>query len=94
MPAISALVVGPRPANGTCTILIPAAAFISSTPMCGALPTPALPKLSFSGFALAWATSSAIDFTGTLALTATANGDCRTPAMKAKSSGILYGTQP
>jgi hypothetical protein len=32
---------------------MPAATLISAMPMCGALPTPALPKFSLPGFALA-----------------------------------------
>ena len=52
MPAISALVIGPNPLNGTCTMLMPAATLISAMPMCGALPMPALPKFSLSGIGL------------------------------------------
>ena len=53
VPATSAFVAGPSPANGTWTIWMPEVLAIIATVRWGALPSPALPKFSLPGLALA-----------------------------------------
>ena len=65
---------GGEPLNGMCTMSIPAMDLSSSALRCDELPLPTEAKLSLPGLALAYATSSCTDFTGSCDVTASTFG--------------------
>src|SRR5690348_11437945 len=64
-PAIMSVSAGAFPRYGTCTISTPVATLNNSPDKCWEVPTPADAKLTFPGFAFAYAMNSATDFAGT-----------------------------
>ena len=64
-PPMTLCKVGPVPRNGTWVMSSLASILSSSPARCAGVPLPPEPKLSFPGFALACATSSANDLAGT-----------------------------
>ncbi len=73
-PPIKSIIAGAAPLYGTCNMSMPVWRLNTSDAICSIEPLPAEPNASCPGFALASATSSATDFTGSEPLTTSTSG--------------------
>ncbi len=91
-PCTVAITAGGEPLNGMCTTSMPDICLKSSMLRCDELPLPTDAYESLPGFAFAYATSSAIECTGRLAVTASTLGWLVVVITGARSLSTLYGS--
>ena len=90
-PDIASISAGPVPLYGIWAILTPAMVRNSSNAMWVELPWPAVPQSSIPGFALASASRSLTDLTGSEGCVRSRNGAWTTSEIGAKSLTGSYG---